>query len=96
MGATPARSVAFAISGRVTRADLPALSERALRLVEEAGADTVQCDVSEAECDAVTVDALARLQLATRRSGCRMELRGACPDLLALMDFMGLEDVLTE
>ncbi len=96
MSGTPVRSVAFAIRGRVTRADLPALCDRACRLVDVAGADTVLCDVRDAECDAVTVDALARLQLATRRSGCRMQLRGACPDLLALLDFMGLRDVLTE
>jgi ABC-type transporter Mla MlaB component len=96
MGATPSRSVAFAISGRVTREDLPALSDRAVRLMEEAGAGVVSCDISGAECDAVTVDALARLQLATRRRGCRMELRGACPNLLALLDFMGLAGILTE
>jgi ABC-type transporter Mla MlaB component len=92
----PAKSVAFAIRGRVTRADLPGLCDRAFRLLEEAEADTVHCDVTDAECDAVTVDALARLELATRRGGCRMHLRGACPDLLALLDLMGLGDVLTE
>lgn len=96
MGAGRPDSVVFAISGRVTRADLPALCDRACRLVRESGAECVQCDVTDAECDAVTVDALARLQLAARRNGCRMRLRGACPDLLALLDFMGLGDVLTD
>jgi ABC-type transporter Mla MlaB component len=94
MDDTPAKSVAFAISGRITRAELPALCDRACRLAQEAGADTVYCDVSGAACDAVTVDTLARLQLATRRNGCRIQLRGACPDLLALLDFMGLADAL--
>jgi ABC-type transporter Mla MlaB component len=95
MSAEPAKSVAFAISGRITREGLPALFDRACRLVQEGGVETVHCDVHDAECDAVTVDALARLQLATRRNGCRMELRGACPDLLALLEFMGLGAVLT-
>jgi hypothetical protein len=93
MGATPARTVAFAISGRVTRADLPVLCHRAWMLLRESGAESVLCDVREAGCDAVTVDALARLQLAALRSGCRMRLRGACPDLLALLELMGLGDV---
>ena len=52
------------------------------------------CDVRGVEPDAVTVDALARLQLAASRSGCRVELRNASTDLLALVEFMGLADVL--
>jgi ABC-type transporter Mla MlaB component len=94
MSAQPAKSVAFAISGRITREDVPALCDRACTLVRESGADTVECDVRGAGCDAVTVDALARLQLTARRSGFRMELRGACPTLVALLDFMGLSEVL--
>jgi hypothetical protein len=46
--------------------------------------------------DAVTVDALARLQLAAHRSGCRVRLQNASPALLRLVDFMGLADVLPE
>ena len=45
--------------------------------------------------DAVTVDALARLQLAARRQRCLIRLRGASDDLRALVAFMGLEDVLS-
>ncbi|MEA3055528.1 MAG: hypothetical protein QOD30_960 [Actinomycetota bacterium] len=36
------------------------------------------------------VDQLARLQLAARRLGCAIELRGACPELLDLLDLVGL------
>ena len=46
--------------------------------------------------DAVTVDALARLQLAARRLCCRLLLRNASPELLELVAFMGLADVLQE
>jgi hypothetical protein len=42
------------------------------------------------------VDALARLQLAARRRGCVIRLRHASPELLELVDFMGLADVLPE
>ena len=36
------------------------------------------------------VDELARMQLAARRLGCAIELRGACPELLDLLDLVGL------
>jgi anti-anti-sigma regulatory factor len=44
----------------------------------------------------VTVDALARLQLAARRTGCTVCLRGASPELRDLVAFMGLDSVLIE
>jgi hypothetical protein len=36
------------------------------------------------------VDQLARLQLAARRLGCAIQLRDACPELLDLLDLVGL------
>jgi hypothetical protein len=44
----------------------------------------------------VTVDALARLQLAARRRGCQIRLRYASAELLDLVAFMGLADVLPD
>jgi hypothetical protein len=44
--------------------------------------------------DAVTVDALAKLQLAARRRGCRITLEHASPELCELVAFMGLTEVL--
>ena len=55
---------------------------------------SVEIDVRDLQPDAVTVDALARLQLAAKRSDCRMTLRGATAELCELVDFMGLGDVL--
>ena len=52
------------------------------------------CDVTGVAADAVTVDALARLQLAARRHSCQIQLQHASADLRALIAFMGLEDVL--
>jgi hypothetical protein len=46
-------------------------------------------------CDLALVDALARLQLAARRWGCAIRLRGAEDDLLGLVDLIGLKEVLT-
>jgi len=51
------------------------------------------CDVCGVAADAVTVDALARLQLAARRHGCQVRLRGASDELRDLVAFMGLQDV---
>jgi hypothetical protein len=54
----------------------------------------VACDVRSVEPDAVTVDALARLQLAVHRRGCRIRLVHASDRLRELVAFMGLTDVL--
>lgn len=43
--------------------------------------------------DIGTVDVLARVALTARRLGCELELRGASPDLRALLDLAGLADV---
>jgi ABC-type transporter Mla MlaB component len=90
------QTVGFTIRGPITRADLPGLSARVCALLEQSGAGLVLCDVRDVEPDAVTVDALARLQLGARRQGCRVCLCNACEDLLQLVAFIGLADVLTE
>jgi hypothetical protein len=55
---------------------------------------TIVLDVSALAPDAVTLDALARLQLAARRGGRRLQLRGASKELRDLIAFAGLRDVL--
>ena len=55
---------------------------------------TIVVDVSPPAPDIVTVDALARLQLAARRAGRRLQLRDASDDLRKLIGFVGLDDVL--
>ena len=96
MAADAQQTVAFAVRGPIARADLPGLCERICSLLERSGAGVALCDVAGVEPDAVTVDALARLQLAARRHGCRVRLRQASPELLGLVAFMGLEDVLPD
>jgi ABC-type transporter Mla MlaB component len=89
-------TIAFAVRGPIARADLPGLCDRICTLFAQSGAELALCDVHEVPADAVTVDALARLQLGARRAGCKVRLRGASPELRALVTFMGLEDVLLE
>ena len=59
-------------------------------------ATEVPYDVRCVEATAATVDALARIQLEALRHGCRIRLHNAAPDLLELIAFIGLEQVLPE
>jgi ABC-type transporter Mla MlaB component len=89
-------TLVFDVRGPIVRDDLPGLCERVCGLFARSGAARAFCDVQGVEPDAVTVDALARLQLAARGHGCRVRLRGASPELRQLVVFMGLSDVLPE
>jgi anti-anti-sigma regulatory factor len=57
---------------------------------------TITCDVAalSAHPDAATIDALARLALLMRRDGIEIVLRGASIELVELIAFVGLTDVL--
>jgi ABC-type transporter Mla MlaB component len=92
--AAPASTITFAITGPITRDDLPGLCNRVCTLLEESSASVAYCDVVGVGVDAVTVDALARLQLGARRRDCTVRLLNAAPELLALVEFMGLENVI--
>jgi ABC-type transporter Mla MlaB component len=96
MGASVPHTIAFAVRGRIDRSELPGLCKCMSTLLSESRADVVVCDVTGVEPDAVTVDALARLQLAARRRGCRVRLQHASAELRELVEFMGLTDVLPD
>jgi ABC-type transporter Mla MlaB component len=87
------KAVSFALEGRIVRADLDRLSCRICALLDEHDADVAFCEV-RGDLDAVTVDALCRLQLVARRRGCTVRLTNASGELLELVAFMGLADVL--
>jgi ABC-type transporter Mla MlaB component len=88
------RTIRFAVTGPIAREDLPGLCDRVCALLGASDADIALCEVRGVEPDAVTIDALARLQLAAQRYGCRVRLQGASPELLELVAFLGLADVL--
>jgi ABC-type transporter Mla MlaB component len=92
--AAAAPQATFSVYGPIRREDLPGLCRRVCTLLERTRAGVVVCDVSSVEPDAVTVDALARLQLAAHRHGCQVRLCNASDELLELVGFMGLRDVL--
>jgi ABC-type transporter Mla MlaB component len=82
------------ISGPLARDDLPGLFERTCGALKGDGVDLLRCELDGVAPDAVAVDALARLMLAARRHGCRVELRGATHEFLELVAFVGLASVL--
>jgi ABC-type transporter Mla MlaB component len=90
------RAVSLRISGPLERAALPALFARTCALLEAEDAQIVRCEVAGVEADAVAIDALARVALAARRRGCGVRLCGASEELLALVAFLGLADLLRE
>ena len=96
MGAAAPKTVGLAIRGPITRADLTGLCDRVCAILGEASGSVVLCDVHGVEPDAVTVDALCRLQLGARRHRCEVRLRHASRELLELVDFMGMTEVLPD
>lgn len=52
------------------------------------------CDVTHLRSDAVSIDALARLQLLAKHYGREIRLRHAHEDLKGLIELMGLSEVL--
>jgi hypothetical protein len=89
------RTISFSVWGPILRGDIPGVSARVCRLLEENKPDVANVDVcTMAVPDAVTVEALARLQLAAQRNNCRVHLRNASSELLDLLAFMGLRDVI--
>jgi ABC-type transporter Mla MlaB component len=96
MAAPAQATISFAITGPIARDDLPGLCDRVCGLLAESAAQVALCDVRDVGVDAVTVDALARLQLGARRHGCVVRLHNASAELLELVAFMGLANVLAE
>jgi ABC-type transporter Mla MlaB component len=88
----PSTSVLI-LGGNIARQEIPALCERARQSLE-CGAGPVDCDVGAMKPDAVTVEALARLQLTARRLGRRIRFEDAPPELQRLLGLMGLDEVL--
>jgi ABC-type transporter Mla MlaB component len=95
MGTPAPSTVRIPIEGPIFRDDVPALCDRVDRVMAESGAQVLICDITDVEVDAVAVEALLRLQLGARRHGCRVRLcGGAPPELLELVELMGLTNVL--
>jgi hypothetical protein len=74
---------------------VPGLCDNVCSLLGSSDAELVLCDVrAVVDPDVAAADALARLQLATRRLGRRMLVRNASADFTDLLVLMGLGEVL--
>jgi anti-anti-sigma regulatory factor len=88
-------AIVLQIGSAIDRADVPGLCAQLRTRVRAGGSRRIVCDVAALlDPDAVAVDALACLQLTALRLGCALRLRSASPQLLELLAFMGLADVL--
>lgn len=88
------KTIELGIAGPIKRVDIPCLCSHARRLLESGDADRLVCDVGAlADPDAVTIEALARLQLTARRVGSQIGLRNASRELRELLDLVGLSSV---
>ena len=94
MAALSRGTLTFSVEGPIGRDDLAGLCARICALLTEHEPAAAVCEVAGVEPDAVTVEALSRLQLGAARAGCKIYLRNASPELLELVAFMGLADVL--
>jgi ABC-type transporter Mla MlaB component len=96
MPSSEGNALTLVINGPIARDDLPGLYRRVCGLLEGNGTPVAVCEVERLNADAVTVDALARLQLAALRHGCQVRLRGASNELRELVGLMGLDAVLRD
>ncbi|MFC8075349.1 STAS domain-containing protein [Streptomyces sp. NPDC057307] len=88
------KTILLALRGPITAADVPQLCDQLAARLRDSDATDAVCDVGALGRPTVaTVNALARLQLVARRRGCRIRLRGAGPELLLLLDLVGLTDI---
>lgn len=93
MTVDPTKTILLALRGPITAPDVPQLCDQLAARLRGSGATDAVCDVRAVGRPTVaTVNALAGLQLVARRHGCRIRLRGAGPELLLLLELVGLTD----
>lgn len=82
------------IDSPIARGDIPALCERVRVLLAGSDAEMIVCEVAAlGDPDAVTVEAVARLQLTARQLRREVHLLHASDELRELLALTGLHDV---
>ncbi|MBP3079552.1 STAS domain-containing protein [Streptomyces sp. CHA1] len=82
------------LASPVSPSDGPRLCAELTRLAAT-GATEIACDVSGVHTPQLAaVDALSRLRLTARRTGCHLRLRHPTPQLRALLELTGLAEPL--
>jgi hypothetical protein len=86
-------TIRVSFNGPIDRAALPALYGSVWPALVQSRAKLVLCDLTHAWPDAVTVEVLARIRLATKRHAAGLRLENGSSDLRDLIAFMGLSGV---
>ncbi|MFJ4809691.1 STAS domain-containing protein [Streptomyces longwoodensis] len=87
----PTTPPVLTLTGPATRSEVAGLCDAVRALLEVTAGRVVVCDVTGAgPPDLPVVDTLARLELAARRAGGHLRLRGADPALRALLGLVGI------
>ena len=95
--ATDPETLLVAIRGVFDRSSATRLGEVVGDLLLVTGASLAVCDVGGVTLpNAAAVDAVCRVRLAARRLGRRLRLRHASPELVDLLDLMGLCDIVVD
>jgi anti-anti-sigma regulatory factor len=85
------RTIVVVVPASLDSSSARRLHEHAADLIERVQPEVITCDVAAAiEPDLLTLEVLARLQLAARRAGRSIRLEHAPPALVALIEFTGL------
>ncbi len=74
--------------------DADGVLERAERALAGGGCELLRCRVEGLRADRAAVEVLAHLALLARRHGCELRLLGASPELVALLELIGLDEAL--
>jgi len=92
----PPGSIVFVVPGPIDAVDLDALGDAAGALIRASPSRaSLICDVGALdELDETALDALARIQLAARRTGQSIRLRNASRPLVDLIALVGFGEVL--
>jgi ABC-type transporter Mla MlaB component len=91
-GQNPAKLI---VGASIQPTDASILCRSLTALLERRPGSVVECDLAAlARADAAAVDALARLQLTAKRCGCSIRLRNPSAEMLALIELVGLREVL--
>lgn len=88
-------TVLLILGGPLVHGDVARLVERLAAVIQTCGAPTIACDVHDLPANLVTVEALARLQLAARRRHRRIRLQRVTPELQLLLELVGLAGVVS-
>ncbi|MFB7865342.1 STAS domain-containing protein [Streptomyces sp. NPDC056069] len=85
------RTLELRLTGRPAPDDVG----RICALLDAAEPCLVRCEIGGlGRADLAVVDALARVRLAARRRGHRLEFRGAAPELRGVLELVGLGELL--